>query len=309
MIAAAIDTGGTKIIGAAVDDTGRILEKVKLSNTGRTGKFIMDAYKTIIKKLQEQYFIEAIGIGAGGRIDEKEGKVLYAVGIYSDYIGLPIKHCIEKEFKLPVAVTNDCKAALIGEKWMGKAQKIQNVIGIILGTGVGGGVICDDKLLNGCAGGFGEIGHIILYPNGRACTCGQRGCAEQYLSGTALWSSYNEHIVKEKIFSGYEFFEKIDASDFTARKVLEQFKKDLAYFSVTCANVFDPEMLLFGGGLLDTAKYWWDDFVMMYHEIGSEHTRKKKLERAVKGNEAALLGAAKLAFERSTQDVPYTKGN
>ena len=83
MIAAAIDTGGTKIGGAAVDENGTILKKIRIENTGRTGPFIMDAYRQIIKELKKDFPLDAIGVGAGGRIDEEKGQVLYAVGIYT----------------------------------------------------------------------------------------------------------------------------------------------------------------------------------------------------------------------------------
>ena len=92
------------------------------------------------------------------------------------------------------AVTNDCRAALAGEQWLGAAVGYQDVTGVILGTGLGGGVISRGRLLPGSFGGLGEIGHMILHPGGRPCTCGQRGCAEQYLSGTALWTSCNQRL-------------------------------------------------------------------------------------------------------------------
>jgi len=296
MIVAAIDTGGTKIAGAAVNEKGEILKRCRVENTGRTGAFILDAYRRILDELGREYPIGAIGIGAGGRIDERQGKVLDAVRIYSDYIGLEIKKTLEGEYHLPVAVTNDCRAAILGERWQGEAGAYQDLVGIILGTGVGGGIVCEGQLLLGDKGGMGEIGHIILHPGGRACTCGQRGCAEQYVSGTALWSLYNERTAGEHIASGYEFFERVKAGDQAAGEVLDQFVRDLAVCAVSCVNAYDPQALLFGGGLLDTSDIWWDGFVREYEICGSDHARKKKLLRAGKGNDAALLGAAWLAL-------------
>jgi len=296
MIVAAIDTGGTKIVGAAVDDVGNILETIRIANTGRNGPFIMNTYRKIISILGETYPIAAIGIGAGGRIEEETGKVLYAVGIYRNYIGLEMKRELEEEFHLPVAVTNDCRAAVIGEKWVGAARDYSNIVGIILGTGVGGGYIYHNHILNGAAGGFGEIGHMILHPDGRQCSCGQKGCAEQYISGTALWNIYNEE-TGSNITSGYEFFQRVKDNDQYALAVLEQFKRDLAVCSVNCANVFDPDILLFGGGLMDTCEFWWDDFVQIYQSAGNEHTSSKRLVKAANKNAAALLGAAETALK------------
>lgn len=297
MIAAAIDTGGTKINGAAVDENGCILKKIRIENTGRSGPFIMDAYRRILTELQKDFPIDTIGVGAGGRIDETEGKVLYAVGIYTDYIGLPIKQLLEEEFHLPTAVTNDCRAALAGEQWLGAAAGYENVTGIILGTGLGGGVISCGKLLSGSFGGFGEIGHMLLHPGGRPCSCGQNGCAEQYLSGTALWKSYNQRIGWGILSSGYDFFARIQENDAIARSILKAFEEDLACCAVTCANLLDPELILIGGGLADTASFWWDGFTEAYTRIGNLHTRNQKLALASTGNDAPLLGAARLAFD------------
>lgn len=297
MIAAAIDTGGTKINGAAVDEEGNILKKIRIENTGRTGAFIMDAYRKILRELTEAFPIKAVGIGAGGRIDERAGKVLYAVGIYQDYIGLPMKQLLEEEFQLPTAVTNDCRAGLIGEKWKGSAAGYENVTGIILGTGVGGGVIDHHRILEGAFSGFGEIGHMILHPGGRLCTCGQRGCAEQYISGTALWQIYNERSGSASLSSGYEFFGRVQHNDGIALEVLKEFQLDLASCAVSCANLLDPEVILIGGGLADTADYWWDGFTAYCREIGNQHTQNQKLILAARGNDAALLGAARIAFD------------
>lgn len=297
MIAAAIDTGGTKIGGAAVDENGTILKKIRIENTGRTGPFIMDAYRQIIKELKKDFPLDAIGVGAGGRIDEEKGQVLYAVGIYTDYIGLPIKQLLEQEFHLPTAVTNDCRAALAGEQWLGAAVGYQDVTGVILGTGLGGGVISRGRLLPGSFGGLGEIGHMILHPGGRPCTCGQRGCAEQYLSGTALWTSCNQRLGWDHLHSGYEFFRLVDEKDKTALMILEAFQRDLASLTVTLANLLDPELILIGGGLSDTASCWWDGFLDHYHQTGNLHTKNQKLALASRGNEAPLLGAARLAFD------------
>ena len=198
---------------------------------------------------------------------------------------------------LPTAVTNDCRAGLIGEKWKGSAAGYENVTGIILGTGVGGGVIDHHRILEGAFSGFGEIGHMILHPGGRLCTCGQRGCAEQYISGTALWQIYNERSGSASLSSGYEFFGRVQHNDGIALEVLKEFQLDLASCAVSCANLLDPEVILIGGGLADTADYWWDGFTAYCREIGNQHTQNQKLILAARGNDAALLGAARIAFD------------
>lgn len=296
MVVAAIDTGGTKIAGAAVDESGKILRKIRYPNSGRNGRFILDTYIQIVEDLSKEFFIEAIGIGAGGRLDPRSGTVVYAVDIYSDYIGLPIYDEMSKRFDLPVAVDNDCRVAVYGERWLGAAQGYDNVVGIILGTGVGGGIIAEGKPMLGHRGGAGEIGHLIIYPDGKPCGCGQRGCAEQYLSGTSMWQSYNDIIGRNEISSGYDLFERISQKDIVAKNVLTSFVHDLAIFSVSLGNVFDPQAFLFGGGVVDTADCWWEEFVKRYYEVGGDYVQTIDLLRASNGNDAALLGAAWLAL-------------
>lgn len=295
-IAAAIDTGGTKIVGAAVDDSGKILKEIRVPNTERDGGFILRTYMDLVKTLQEEYSITAIGIGAGGRLDEEKGTVLYAVDIYRNYIGLEIKARMEEAFGLPVRITNDCRAAVLGEQWLGAAKGCRNIFGIILGTGVGGGYYSDGRMIGGVRGGTGEIGHAILHRGGRKCLCGQQGCVEQYISGTALWSIYRERCPESQITSGYEFFELYRQGDTNAVRVLEGFVEDLAECAVNCGNLFDSEMILIGGGLSDTAEYWWEALLKTYEALGNVHTRRIPLVRAECGNRAALLGAARIAF-------------
>lgn len=296
-IVAAIDTGGTKIVGAAVDEKGNILKEIRIPNTERNGSFIMDTYRKLIWELDSEYEISAVGIGAGGRIDEESGTVLYAVDIYKDYIGLQIGKILENEFAVPVEVTNDCRAAVIGEHWMGAARGVKDVFGIILGTGVGGGYYTEGHMIRGYRGGNAEIGHMILHPGGKKCLCGQRGCVEQYVSGTALWNLYRDKKPEATITSGYEFFNLYAAGDETAQKVLEEFVNDLAYCIVNAANLFDPEICLIGGGLADTSEYWWDKLKKTYSLYGNSHTKNIPLVKAAQGNRAAILGAAKLAFD------------
>jgi len=326
MIVAAIDTGGTKIAGAAVDESGNILYRLSYPNTGRTGPFILDTYEQIVGDLQKKFQISAIGIGTGGRIDPRDGTVIYATSVYKDYIGLSIGTIMTKRCALPAAVDNDCRVAVCGERWKGAAQGYESVFGIILGTGAGGGFIQGGDIVPGAGFGAGEIGHLILYPGGKLCDCGQKGCAEQYISGTALWQAYNcrvgdgaagdiaggyrvgdgaagdiaggSRVGGMEITSGYEFFQLVSGSDPLAQSILDDFTVDLATCAVSVSNLLSPQAILIGGGLIDTADIWWERFASAYNEYGNAHCRNTVLLKAATGNDAALLGAACIAFER-----------
>jgi len=298
MIVVAIDTGGTKIAGAAVNEDGTILHKVSYPNSGRSGQFILDTYVQIVEELQKEFQISAIGIGAGGRIDTSVGKLVFATAMYQDYIGLPIGTIMKEQCGLPVAVDNDCRVAIYGERWKGVAGKFDDTFGIILGTGVGGGYVLNGKPVYGSGLGAGEVGHMILHPTGKACLCGQVGCAEQYLSGTALWQSYNKKAKGTTISSGYELFQLFRSKDIVAQNIVKNFTTDLAICAVSISNLLSPKAILIGGGLADTADDWWADFEREYEKRGNKHCKNTKLLRASTGNNAALLGAAWIAFER-----------
>lgn len=297
MYIAAIDTGGTKITGAAVDEKGNVFDQIRVENTGRNGKFVIDTYSNIYRKLSEKYCFSALSIGAGGRLDRKAGVVKSAVAIYTDYIGLNIKQEMEKRFHLPVCIDNDCSMALRGELWKGGLSSYHKVVSLILGTGVGGAVAVKKDSDEGWEVTQAELGHFILHPDGRKCLCGQNGCVEKYLSGTALWQSYNELLGGERISSGYEFFALVEKEDPDARKILEAFKNDLATCLISIQNIFEADAVLLGGGLIETRQYWWQEVLELVEEKRNKNLAPMVLLAALNGNRAAVLGAAKLALE------------
>lgn len=299
MIVAAIDTGATKIAGAAVDEQGRILRKIRLPNTGEPGPVLLNIYARIIEELRQEFTVDAIGIGTGGRLDPRDGRVMYAIDIYEDYIGIPIGSRMEERFGLPVAVDNDCRMAVYGEHWVGVAKPYNSVFGIILGTGVGGGFLHKETPVYGANSSMGEVGHIILYPGGRPCRCGQKGCCEQYLSGTALWRNYNEAIGEERLASGHDFFARVDAGDPLALEMMDRFVQDLCACTASVLNLLSPDAVLFGGGLMDTSPRWWHRFTAQCGQALSPFFAKTPLLHSTGGNDAALQGAAWLALRKT----------
>ena len=127
-----------------------------------------------------------IGVGSAGRIDSVSGKVIYATDNLPGWTGVMLADEIAEAVNIPVYAENDVNVAAIGEAWVGAAQHCNTFALIALGTGVGGAIVNEGRMLHGVLGGAGEIGHTILVPGGLPCNCGQRGCLEQYVSGTAL---------------------------------------------------------------------------------------------------------------------------
>ncbi|TCL42733.1 ROK family protein [Harryflintia acetispora] len=297
MYSIAIDSGGTKISGAVISDTGEMLEKTRYENTGKSGDFFLDTYRAIIQSFLQKYDVSCIGIGCNGAVDTDKGLVVSCSLNYKNWVGRPIRKELEERFGLPVYLGNDCRAAIAGEEWVGAAKGYKDILGIFVGTGLGGCYIHNGEIVTGSRNAMGEVGHGIMYPGGRPCSCGQRGCAERYVSGTALWTSYNDKAAGERIHSGYEFFELYRQEDARAIEVLNQYIWDFSILLATCAYHFDPDVIVIGGGLIETREYWWDDLLKRYYNIGAPcGDGYVPVLAAQKGNDAALYGAARTAF-------------
>lgn len=296
MYAIAIDSGGTKIVGSVVDDNGNIVEKERHPNGGHSGDFLVETYCSIIEQYKKKYDISVVGIGCNGRIDVKQG-IVKDCSQYTNYENRNIRKEIEGFSGLPISVNNDCYVGIYGEIWKGAAHGYNSVVGLMLGTGIGGGIYEDGHFLHGGHFGAGEIGHMILHRNGFPCYCGQSGCVERYVSGTALWKLYNERTGSGRISSGYEFFELYHAGDADAAAVLGQFVDDLSLVMVNIANFADPGVFLIGGGLADTKADWADNLTERYRHLAGPYLRNTPVVFAQMGNDAALLGAAKFGFD------------
>jgi glucokinase len=216
---------------------------------------------------------------------------------YTNYEGRNLREELEAVSHTPVSVNNDCYVGVYGEIWMGAAQGYSAVTGVMLGTGVGGAIYENGRFLHGGHFGAGELGHQILHRGGIPCFCGQAGCVERYVSGTALWEQYNLKTGREAISSGYEFFDLLHAGDEAAKAVLDTFVDDLSFVMVNIANLCDPGAFLVGGGLADTRGDWADMLQQRYESYAGPYLRKTPIIYASRGNDAALLGAAKFAID------------
>jgi glucokinase len=298
----AIDTGATKIAAAVADEHGNLLEKKRWLR----GAFLptpkenaMRIYQEILDDFRLRYDIAAVGLGAGGRVDVHTGKFMFGTGgVGSGWFGVNIIDEMEAIAHCPVAIENDCKVAMVGENWKGVTQGIGCVLGVILGTGIGGGFTYKNEMVYGHRYGAGEVGHMVLYPGGKPCSCGQRGCSEMYCCGTSLWTDYNERVGAARIASGHEFFKLVEKGDPDARAVLSKFAHDLAVLLATCGNLIEPEAFLIGGGLAYTADLWWDAMLEEYRKEAAPFLHAIPILRSKLGNDAALYGGVKIALDR-----------
>lgn len=288
-----IDLGGTSIYGGIIDEQGEILKKSQRETFSANSKMdVLNRISEVIEELLEEEIL-GIGIGSPGFIDSKNGRVLEVGGNIKDWKNTNIREEINKRFpSLPVFVENDANVAALCEHWIGGAKNLKTFIMITLGTGVGGAIYLENEgILKGQGYQAAELGHAILYPFGEKCNCGQNGCVERYISGTAIERIYKEKSGDYK--KGKDIFKDID--DKIATDVIEEFAKNLGVFLVSLKNIFDPEGIIIGGGVINSREYWWNDMMKNYKEFSNDPNSMKILP-AIYLNDAGMIGAAKSAF-------------
>jgi len=308
-IALAADLGGTNLRMAAISEEGKILYRVKRGTpSAKSAKQIL---QTIVESAEEcrravinQGEIFAISAAVPGTVNAGEGVILKAPNIpaLNNY---SFSEKIKNELKLRCILENDANAAAVGENWLGGSKDFQNSICITLGTGVGGGIILDGKVLRGVDGTAGEIGHLCVEPSGARCNCGSNGCLEQYSSATAvvrltrdLSDGYpKSDLNKKNPLTSLEIYEAGKSGDALA---LEVFRRQGFYLGIALAgliNVLNPEVIVIGGG---AAAGWGLFSPSMIEQVNKraykEPAERAKIVRAELGDDAGILGAARLAF-------------
>ncbi|MDU3211260.1 ROK family protein [Anaerococcus sp.] len=289
-----IDLGGTKINACLIDQTGRILERNSIETEAKKGRdVVLENIKKTIYGLNYKE-AKAIGIGTPGFIDAENGVVTFA-GNIDGWSGLNLKKAVEKFVDIPVFVENDANIALLAEKWIGACTESKDIVMVTLGTGVGGAVYNEKSgLLSGSHFQGAELGHVILHPGGDYCTCGQHGCAEAYCAGTALTKNYKKLTGDE--LTGEQILKRV-YKDPKAKEVLEIYQEDLAYFLTSLRNIFDPEVIVIGGGVIHSKDIWWDGMIEKFNDI-CNNTLNVSVIPAKYLNDSGVIGAGKIAFER-----------
>ena len=249
-----IDIGGTAVKLGIVDETGRVLLKGEesvsfdgyqtpvLTTVRRAAKEFLTANSIPVESLA------GIGVSATGQIDSRKGIVAGTCGNFPNYIGSPIKAALEEDFGLPVTVANDANCMTLGEVWVGGAKGYTDVIGVTLGTGVGGGILTGGRLLEGARGLGGELGHFRTHAlDGVLCTCGASGCWERYAATTALVRGAQPRNPKWK--DGRAIFESAHAGDPTILALLDDWTDEIAQGLAGMVHIFNPQLILIGGGV------------------------------------------------------------
>jgi glucokinase len=309
-----VDLGGTTIKFAILTADGDIQQKWSIrTNILEEGAHIVPDIVESINHHLDLYQLDrdriiGIGMGTPGTVDIENGTVQGAFNLnWKDL--QTVRKDIETATGLPLTLDNDANAAALGEQWRGAGNNDPEVSFITLGTGVGGGLINDGKLVHGTNGAAGEVGHMIVEPHGYLCTCGNYGCLEQYASATGvvhLAQDFAEAYVgnsklKAMINNGEEVTSKIvfdlaKENDYLANEVVDKVAYYLGLASANLANILNPSSIVIGGGVSAAGKFLLERVEKNFKEFAFKTTRDvTQVKLAELGNDAGVYGAASLA--------------
>jgi len=306
-----VDLGGTTVKIGLLSTSGEKIEVWEIpTRTEQNGKYILeDISKSIRRKMEEKDITDSdvmgVGIGAPGPVDSN-GVIYNAVNLGWGKFNLEEE--LHSIVKLPVKAGNDANVAAYGEAWKGGGKGYKNMLLATLGTGVGGGIIIDGKILSGSTGAGGEIGHIhIEDAEEDTCGCGNHGCFEQYASATGavtlakreLVASNEDSVLRsENDISCKLIFDAAKAGDALAKRVIEKYGYYLGKGLAVVASVTNPEVIVLGGGVSKCGEILFDLLKPSYEKFVFPGSANVKFELAKLGNDAGIFGAARMLIDK-----------
>lgn len=307
-----VDIGGTKIAAGVVDEGGEVLARARRESPAEDGAAVERTVVEVVRELRTEIGrpVAGVGVGAAGFIDATRSTVLFAPNLA--WRDAPLRANLERALDLPVVVENDGNAAAWGEFAFGAGRDVDDLLLVTLGTGIGGGIVLDGRLRREAYGIAGEIGHLRVVPNGRECGCGNRGCWEQYGSGTALVADAREAAEADPaaaaalleraggVAAGIEgpmVTELAEAGDPFALARLNDLGRWVGEGIASLVAVLDPRLIVIGGGLSAAGDVLLEPVRAAFGAqlSGRGHRPEAEIRSAVLGNGAGLLGAADLA--------------
>jgi glucokinase len=293
-----VDVGGTKILAGVVDRSGEVLRARETPTpTGSQDDFLAGLEQAVDALLAEHNGVRAIGLGMPSLIDQRSGEAIASVNI--PLAGVAIRDRMGARFSLPIGLDNDANAAAIAEWECGAGRGTQHMVMLTLGTGVGGGLILDGHPYRGASGAGAELGHIVVLEGGPPCqgNCNGHGHLEALVSGGAA-----NRVAREVLGPGsdsHELLSRARAGDAKAAAEVTAMGRHLGSGIASLANIFEPELVVLGGGFAAAAA---DLLVPPAREIFAVEAlvgirERVRIEPAMLGVQAGLVGAAMVAFE------------
>ncbi|TFH03217.1 MAG: ROK family protein [Nitrosopumilus sp.] len=282
-----IDLGGTKTEGILLDNSLNTIERKRLPTPKNSYQEIIKTIQYLVNDLSREIGDFTLGICTPGAISKKTGFLKNSNT--QCLIGKPLKEDLEKKLDKKISIENDANCFTISEATMGVAKNNSFVFGVILGTGVGGGIVIDGKIQHGRTNIAGEWGHHTLHQNGKKCYCGKKGCVETYISGPALEKRWEEMTGKNQLLPEI-------VKDYENSKFLQWRQEFLDNFGTGLANVvdiLDPDVIVLGGGLSNIEFLYSDGIKNVYDKVFSDLVDTPILKNNL-GDSSGVFGAALL---------------
>jgi len=300
-----VDLGGTNLRAAAIDLQGKQLGKIAGHTNLQEGRdAVIDDIVTNIRALRDQFGQEdltGVGVAVPGFIDIENGFIVGSNNL-RQFDGFPVRDDISRKLGKPVILENDANAAAMGEKWLGAGRDVNDLVLLTLGTGIGGGIIVNGRVLHGFVGMAAELGHMTVIPGGNPCGCGNEGCLEKHASATAIAAMARLLQLGENADAAavFEIAKSGGEGATRARHVFEMMGTALGIALANLVNIFNAPLYLLSGGPLPA----WELFApAMLREVEKRsftfRNTKTRIEKATLGNEAGLFGAAYLPFQEA----------
>ena len=302
------DVGGTTVKIGLLTETGEKVDfwEIPTRTEDHGINIIPDIAESIRAKMKEKNIedtqVVGAGVGVPGAVNS-DGMCHQAVNLGWEKVN--VVNELHSKLKLPVKAGNDANVAALGEAWKGGGQGYPNMLLVTLGTGVGGGIIVDGKILNGAKGSGGEIGHLHLVDDEpETCGCGNHGCFEMYASATGavrlakrlLASTTEDSVLRGKDFECRDIFDAAKSGDALAKKAAEQYGYYLGKGIAAVASVTNPEIIVLGGGVSKAGDMLFDLLKPSFEEYVFPGCKDAKFALAKLGNDAGVYGAAKLVI-------------
>lgn len=305
-----LDLGGTKLAGALVAASGAILARTRMPSRPEEGADqVVDVVVSAVEELAREAgdrVVLGVGLGVAGQIDPESGAVRTAPNLlFRDF---PLRARVEDALRLPVAVLNDVQAVTYGEWTHGAGQGVADFVCIFVGTGVGGGVVSDGRLIRGATGSAGEVGHMTVDLHGPACRCGNRGCVEAYAGGWAIAERARAAVLRDPALgaamlaledgdsariAAHTVSRAADRGDQLALRIIEETGEAIGAGAAAIVNGFNPSVIVLGGGVIEGIPRLFEivDREMRRRALAAaaEHVR---LTSPVLGGDAGAVGAA-----------------
>jgi glucokinase len=304
-----VDLGGTKCLGVALDD-GQVVAETRVA-TAKGAQPLVAEIVDLVEELEGYGVIEAVGVGAPGLVD-RDGVLRFAPNLSLGGEALDLQSPLQERLAVPVTVDNDATCAAWGERELGAAQGLDDVILVTLGTGIGGGIVTDGSVERGTNGFAGEIGHMVVDPDGPKCPCGRRGCWERFASGSGLGRMAREAVhagraprVLElaggdpEAVRGEHVTRAVAEGDADATELVNRFAWWLALGLANLTNIFDPQAFVLGGGLIRAGESLLAPTRATLRELLPSARPDVAVLPAALGERAGAVGAACLAATRA----------